>query len=702
MRTQKKRNIHVSLIYIVLGIGFIATGVLSLWIVLLPTPDITSFQDRKVLQSTKIYDTTGKVLLFDLNKDLKRSIVPLEDISPNIRNASIAIEDDRFYQHHGIRPLAIIRAVFLQPLKGKGIQGGSTITQQVVKNSILTREKKISRKIKEWVLALKLERVYSKDQILSVYLNESPYGGNIYGVEEASQTFFNTSAKDVNLAQAAYLAALPKAPTYYSPYGNNKKALDTRKNLVLLRMKNLGFITPEEYEQAKNEVVVFNKRNTDSVKAPHFVFYVQEQLEDMYGSRFLDEKGLKVITTLNYDMQQKAEAIVNKFALSNEKQFNAENAALVAINPKNGNILTMVGSRDYFDTQIDGNFNIALAKRQPGSTFKPFVYAAAIQKGYTRDTVVFDVPTQFSTSCNTNDFSSDAPCYSPVNYNGKFHGPMTFMNALAQSVNIPAVKALYLTGMQNAITLASRLGITTLTDPSRFGLSLVLGGGEVKLLDMVSAYGVFANEGIRTNPVAIKEIQDSEGNVIFSQEQNSRRVLESRVAREINFMLSNDKAREPAFGRHGLLYFPGRDVAAKTGTTNDFRDAWVVGYTPNISVGAWAGNNDNRPMDKKISGFIIVPLWNEFMKEVLPEIPVEYFGDAEAIPQDIKPVLRGVWKQQSATSTKQEIHSILYYVNKDDPLGPPPRNPADDPQYVYWETGVQNWLQSQKDLSLRR
>lgn len=672
---------------ILFGTGFLMTGILILWVALLPTPDLTTFEQRQVVQSTKIYDRTGKVLLYDLSRDVKRSVVPLSDISPYIQNATIALEDDTFYEHFGVRPISFLRAVLINIATGSFSQGGSTITQQVVKNSILTADKDISRKLKEWVIAIKLEQVYEKDQILSVYLNESPYGGNLYGVEEAAQAFFGISSNDVSLAQAAYLAALPQAPTFYSPYGNNRDALEERKNFALRRMFELGFISEDAFNEAKNTDVAFLPRGDQSIKAPHFVFYVQEKLEELYGPQIVEEGGLSVITTLDYELQVKGEEIVNRYALSNAERFNAENAALVAIDPTNGEILTMVGSRDYFDEEIDGNFNIALAERQPGSTFKPFVYAQALREGYTRDTVVFDLPTQFSTTCSPNNYTSENGCYSPGNYDNIFRGPMRFIDALAQSVNIPAVKALYLVGIQDAITLSSRMGIGTLVDPARYGLSLVLGGGEVKLLDITSAYGVFANEGERHEPVAIIEIKNKQGEVVYEPTKNPRKVLETDVARELTYMLSNNESRIPAFGANSPLYFPGYDVAAKTGTTNDYRDAWIIGYTPNIAVGAWAGNNDNRAMNKQVAGFIIAPLWNEFMNVALQNRPRSFFGEVPPVPQNLKPILRGDF-----TGGGEGIHSILHYVDKNNPRGPQPLFPSQDSQYTRWEFSVQNWL----------
>ena len=706
-----KKNTKRLLIDALIGfvvLMLVATGVLFLWISSLDIPDLSSFEERRILQSTKIYDRTGEVLLYDLHQDVKRTIVPYEQISRHIKNATVAIEDDTFFEHSGIRPLAIVRSMITNVLNGGGPfdgAGGSTITQQVIKNSILEQEKTLTRKIKEAILAVRLEQVLTKEEILGHYLNESPYGGTIYGVEEASQAFFGKNASDVTLAEAAYLAALPQAPTYYSPYGSHVDKLEERKNLVLERMKVNGFITEDEYNVALTEKVKFLPQVATGIRAPHFVFYIRDYLARKYGEESLAERGFRVITTLDWDLQQAAEKIVKEHALYNEKTYNAENGALVATDPKTGDILTMVGSRDYFDKEIDGNFNIALAERQPGSAFKPFVYATAFKKGYTPDTVVFDLHTQFSTACAPDNLTSDNGCYSPNNYDDKFRGPVSLRNALAQSLNIPAVKTLYLAGIESSLKTARDMGITTLTNPAQYGLTLVLGGGEVKLLDMVGAYGVFANEGVRNDPHGISRIEDSHGNVIENFESNPQRVLDRNIALTISDVLSDNVARTPLYGANSPLYFPGRDVAAKTGTTNDKRDAWILGYTPNLAVGAWAGNNDNRSMNE-LSGLIVTPMWRDFMDVALKKYPVETFAEPAKAPSDIKPVLRGVWFDPTAlvsdstdsvpqglniNSTIESAHSILYYVNKDDPTGPSPTDPNNDPQFHLWEHAVSLW-----------
>ena len=721
MFLRKRNNFRQSrlknIFFITLAIGLLGTGSFLLWISSFNIPDLKTFESRKITQSTKIYDRTGEILLYDVHENIKRTVVPFDEISQDIKNASIAIEDAEFYQHHGIKPKSILRAILVNLGGLKFSQGGSTITQQVVKNSILTSEKKLSRKIKEWVLALKLEKLLTKNQILEMYLNETPYGGSIYGVEEASQAFFDKTASQITLAEAAYLAALPQAPTFYSPYGKNKAELDKRKNLVLEKMVENGFISEENRASAAKEVVLFQPQATFGIRAPHFVMYVVDYLTKQYGETALEDGGMKVITTLDYALQEKGEQIAKKYALENAKTYHAENASMVAIDPASGDILAMIGSRDYFDKEIDGNFNVALARRQPGSSFKPFVYATAFKKGFTPETVVFDVKTEFSTEC----FPDGTPrpgvnpdvCYMPSNYDNIYRGPVTFRTALAQSINIPAIKVLYLAGLNDSLYTAKDLGISTLTNIDRYGLTLVLGGGEVTLLDITSAYGVFARDGTRYKHNPILKITREDGTVLESYEPKGARVLDENIARQISDILSDNEARTPAFGASSPLYFTGRSVAAKTGTTNDYKDAWIVGYTPDIAIGAWAGNNNNTPMEKKVAGFIVAPMWHEFMAAAIKNMPERSFEPPQtADPLRLKPALVGIWQggiayiidsitgklatEYTPEETQQRkvvqgVHSILHWIDRNDIYGPPPANPNNDYQYASWEYGVRNW-----------
>jgi len=695
---------------------FLFAGGIFIWIATFELPRLDNFDERIIAQSTKIYDRTGDVILFDVHGEVTRTVVPLDSINDYAKWATIAIEDSNFYNHGGIEPRAILRAILTNLRTGDlfGGQGGSTITQQVIKNSLLTSDKKVSRKMKEWVLAPRLENILSKDEILEVYLNEVPYGGTVYGIQEASRRFFAKDAADLSLAESAYLAALPQAPTYFSPYGNNMSDLISRKNKVLREMRSNGLISQSEFDEAMAEEVEFQKPENFGIKAPHFVFWIREQLEEKYGAEAVERGGLKVITTLDWKLQEHAEEVVKRYALENSTRFDAENAATVAIDPQTGQVLAMVGSRDYFDEDIDGNFNIATASRQPGSAFKPFVYAEAFNKGYRPETVVFDLQTEFSTTC-----VDGGSCYSPVNYDGIFRGPMSLRDALAQSVNVPAVKVLYLAGVADSLNLARSMGITTLKNPNQYGLTLVLGGGEVRPLDMAVAYGTFAAEGVRRDVVGILRVEDKKGKILDEYKEEATRVLPEQTARLISSVLSDNAARTPAFGANSRLHFPGVSVAAKTGTTNDYRDAWIVGYTPTISIASWAGNNDNTSMNKSVAGFIVAPMWGEIMQKAIELYPASGFTPPAPIDPNIKPILAGFWRGEATVlidkttgepathETLPEdrqvvvggggggIHSILHWVNRSNPLGPPPANPYSDGQYALWESAVQRWVAMQ-------
>lgn len=741
IRRPSKQHLK-SAVIVLLSAALICAGLLALWVATLPIPDLNSFGNRQVVESTKIYDRTGTVLLYDTGSNIKRTNIPLSDVSPFIQQATIAIEDSNFYHNSGIEPLSIIRAVLANIVSGDYGQGASTITQQVIKNSLLTQDKTITRKIKEWVLAIKLTNMMSKDQILQAYFNETSYGGTTYGIEEATQRFFGKPAKNVTIAEAAYMAAIPQAPSYYSPYGSHTDGLDARQKLVLARMKNLGMISDAEYKDALKEKVKFSASGAGGIRAPHFVMYVRDYLTQKYGEDVMRGGGLKVITTIDYDMQKKAEEVVATFSPSLLSNFNASNTAMVAIDPKTGDILTMVGSKDYFDDSIDGNYNIALAKRQPGSTFKPFVYATLFNKGYTPETVLFDAETEFSTECTVdgkpkdpnapfnksadpttgfsteataNTFSSSTPCYSPGEYDNIFEGPLTIRKALAQSRNVPAVKALYLAGIGNSIQTAQAMGITSLSDPNRYGLTLVLGGGEVSLLDLTSAYGVFANDGVRNPYRSVLEIDDNKGNVLEKATLNPSQVIPAEASRQISSILSDTNVRMNSL--KPIAESVGRQVAIKTGTTNDYRDVWTVGYTPDLVVGAWAGNNSNAPMQHNVAGLIISPLWGAFMSQVARNFPPSNFITPPAPYTEGKPVLHGVWQggssywidsisgklatQYTPVETKKEVvsnnvHTILYWLNKNDPRGPAPADPTQDSQFQYWEYGVRNWVNQYK------
>ncbi len=669
----------------------IVAALIIVWMASIQLPDFNNFENRAIANSTKIYDRTGKIVLYNIHDNVRRTEIPFSEISPYVRQATVAIEDSHFYEHYGFRPTSFIRAAIVNVTTGGYSQGGSTINQQVVKNALLTREKTIKRKIKEIILAIKLDREVPKDTILQIYLNESPYGGTLYGVEEASLTYFNKHAKDVGLTEAAYLAALPQSPTYYSPYGKHLDELEKRKNLVLERMYELGYITEEQRNIAQGETVHFERDVSNSGKALHFVMYIREYLEQKYGADVVLNGGLRVVTTIDYDLQKKLEDIVKEGALENDRKYHASNSAAVAIDPRTGQILALVGSRDFFDTEIPGQYNIATAFRQPGSSIKPIVYAAAFAMGYTPETVLFDVPTQFSSRCdaygNPLGGAKKSDCYMPEDYDGKFRGPMSLRDALAQSINVPAVKLLYLTGLRNAVALSQAMGLSTITDPDRYGLSFVLGGGEITLLELTNAYGVFANNGIYNKPQGILEVRDGDDTILERFTPEEHEALPESVTSLVSSVLSDNVAKIPGYGpiASSQFYFGERPVAAKTGTTNDYRDVWVIGYTPSVVVGMWGGNNNNTPIDKRVAGLVLAPVWHKAMVAAVGTSSIEYFPDP--LPNtSSKPILRGEYCNPNG------VHTILADVIKTNPDGPYPTNPTSDPQYSLWDTAIQNWI----------
>lgn len=671
-------------------------------------PDPSNIQSRNVAQSTKIYDRTGTHLLYDIHGDEKRTVIELADIPKHAINATIAIEDKNFFKHSGFSLRGIFRAFYVNVSRGGAVQGGSTITQQFVKNAILTNERSIVRKLKELVLAFEMERRFSKEEILKLYFNEIPYGSTAYGIESAAQTFFGKRARDLDLAEGAMLAALPKAPTKLSPYGSNTDALVARARYILDAMAEQGHISRDEANAAKSvDILARVKPRSEAIEAPHFVLYVKELLTEKYGEKLIERGGLKVTTSLDYDKQKIAEKAIADGIEAVEKS-GGGNAALIAIDPNTGEVLSMVGSRDYFDDEHDGQVNVTLRPRQPGSSFKPIVYAASFEKGYTPGTVLWDVNTIFQT---------DTKPYEPKNYDLKEHGPVTVRTALAGSLNIPAVKMIYLTGIGRVLDFADKLGYSTLKDRSRFGLSLVLGGGEVKLLEHASAFGVFANDGVLQKPVVVLKVEGPDGRPLEEWKPgDGERVVDAEVARNITDVLSDNNARAFVFGASNWLTLPGRQVAAKTGTTNDFRDAWAVGFTPQLVTGVWTGNNDNSAMSRGADGSrIAAPIWNQYMREALAIYPAEGFPAPQPIATG-KPILDGqlfpetrvrvdritgkLANDYTPPSTIEErlyreVHDTLFYLRKDDPRGAAPENPYGDPQFSGWELAVQEWAAKQ-------
>jgi 1A family penicillin-binding protein len=696
---------------VVAVVGFFTLTVVLAWLSRdLPNPN--ALLERNVEQTTKIYDRTGETLLYEIHGAEKRTLVQIGDIPDYVKWATIAIEDKDFYKHHGINWLRVVKAIYVDIIQRSKSQGASTLTQQLVKNAVLTNEKSFTRKLKEALLALQIERKYTKDQILQMYLNEIPYGSVLYGIQAASQGFFGKDAKNLTLDEAALLAALPQSTDYYNPYGtgahgDNRVSLVRRQHLVLDQMVAQGYITKDQAEAAKQIKTLDKlvKKSVGDIRAPHFVTWVKSQLEDTYGQKTVETGGLKVITTLDWKLQQAAEAAVTNGVDKRGAQYKFTNGALVSMDPKTGQVLAMVGSKDFFDEEHDGQVNVALSPRQPGSSFKPIVYAAGFIKGYLPQTTLWDVNTVFKT---------DIKDYEPKDYDLKERGPVSVRQALQGSLNIPAVKMLYLVGVGRVLDLAEQLGYTTLMDRSRFGLSLVLGGGEVKLLEHTATYGAFATEGILHPTASVLKVEDSKGVTLEEWKPNDgKRVLDQQVTRELSDVLSDNASRAYVFGASNYLTLPDRSVAAKTGTTNNYHDAWTMGYTPSLVTGVWVGNMDNSEMKKGADGSVIAaPIWQEFMKAATKDMPKESFTKP-APPETTKSALLGTAVQQIVKIDRvtgklatdltppdlidevpfYQAHSEMYYFDKDDPTGPPPADPNADPQFANWESAVQSWVQ---------
>lgn len=687
-------------------------------------PDPGKINTRFIPESTKIYDRTGDHLLYEVHGEEKRTQISFSEMPDVLKYATISLEDQDFYNHYGIKLTSIFRSIFKDIINFGKAQGGSTITQQFVKNSLLTNEKSLVRKIKEVILSLELETKFSKDEILAMYLNEIPYGSNAYGIEAAAQTFFGKPARDLTLDEAALISALPQATAYYSPYGSHTDALIGRKDFALKTMARLGYITEEQASEAIGTATLSKLQPQKNIfAAPHFVMYIKDYLQQKYGDSAVEQGGLKVYTTLDWHKQQIAEKVVKEGAEKNTKTYGAANAGLVAIDPKTGQVLAMVGSKDYFaksepagctpgkNCLFEPNVNVAISLLQPGSSFKPYVYLTAFTKGFTPETNLWDTDTNFSTD--------DGKIYNPKNYDGKNSGLMQMQDALARSLNVPAVKTLYLAGVKDSVTTAKNMGITTLNDPDRYGLSLVLGGGEVRLLDHVNAFGTFATGGIIHPKTAILRIEDSKGETLEKYTGSAgERVVEEKYIAMIDYILSTNKLRAPVFGDKSPLAFSDRPVAAKTGTTNEWRDGWTMGYTPSLVAGVWAGNNDHSKMKEGADGVLVAaPIWRAFMDEALKNSNIEEFPKYEKedtgkdvldgklemkkeikvceIPgKDDKYCLVSDACPDSKAKKKKfsDAHNILYYVAKDDARGDAPKEPKNDPQFSNWEDGVKKWL----------
>lgn len=576
-------------------------------------PPVTDLVERDQRITTRILDRNDE-LLFKIYEDENRTLIRLEDLPPHVVQATIAIEDKNYYEHFGFSVAGITRAFFANS-RSETVQGGSTITQQLVKNRLLSPERTLKRKVREFILAVIVTKTYSKDQVLEMYFNQVAYGGATYGIEEAAQSYFGKSARDLSLAEASMLAGLPQAPSVYSPFGSRPELAYARQDEVLRRMVEDGYITQADLESAKSEILQF-RGNTIDIKAPHFVMYVRELLAAQFGDKMLNQEGLEVRTTLDLELHDTVQELVTT-EVQSLKNLSVKNGAAMVTKPGTGEVLAMVGSTDYFNFENDGQVNIALRPRQPGSSIKPVTYALALSKGKTPNSIIEDKPISYQ-------IAGSRP-YTPKNYDGTFRGRVTLRESLASSYNIPAVKLLAEYGIEPMISLAESMGISTWGDRSRFGLSLTLGGGEVLMTDMTEVYGTFANYGqtVELNPIL--EVKNANGEVLYRNTCAldgfgcpQKRSLDARVAYQITEILSNNRARTPAFGPQSVLNIPGQQVAVKTGTTNNLRDNWTFGYTTDYVVGTWVGNNNNASMSYIASGVTgASPLWNKIMRKLL-------------------------------------------------------------------------------------
>lgn len=669
-------------------------------------PDANGIRNRAVAQSTKIYDRSGE-LLFEFFGEERRTSITFEEMPETVKQATVAVEDADFYKHHGVDFTGIVRAAY-RNLTGGGVsEGGSTITQQLVKNAIVGGQRTFSRKIKELILAIEIEQKFSKDEILALYLNEIPYGSNAYGIEAAAETYFDKHAKDLSLAESAALAGMPQSPSFYSPFGPNKEELLSRKDYVLDRMAHNSMITQEEADEAKKVELKFTKSKIE-IKAPHFVFLVREMLELQYGTSLVEKGGLKVTTTLDTKRQAAAETAVKDGAARNAGAYGASNASLVAIEPKTGQIMAYVGSADYFNDDIDGSVDVNRALRSQGSSVKPYTYLTAFNEGYPDTTTLFDVPTDFGGN------------YKPKNYDGGARGPITARKALAGSLNIPAVKMLHLVGIPDMAALATKLGITTWGNPDEYGLALGLGAVEAKVIDHAYAFSTIANKGVKVPRTAILKVEDANGNVLDEwQQPEGERVVDENAVLTLADVMSDDGARSYIFGAGSPLTLPDRKVAGKTGTSENHKDGATVMFVPQLAVAVWTGNSDGKVFSADAIQ-VAAPIANQFMRKALEGVEPEWYAAPKPIGTGGKAILSGgigtgkgekvrVSRIDGKLAPKDlpgpyveekeffSYHSELFYIDKNNPQGPAPADPAADPQFKNWEAAVAAWSKNKSD-----
>jgi len=608
----------------------------------LPSPQKLSQRPQSL--TTKIYDRNDK-LLYKIYRGENRTPITLSELPTFVIQSTIATEDKDFYHHRGLSWRGILRAVYQNLVLGKKT-GGSTITQQLVKNALLTPEKSWRRKIKEAILALLVEKKFSKDQILEMYFNEVGYGGSSYGIEEASQKYFGKHAAELSLAEASLLAGLPASPTRSSPFGHNPELAKERQTTVLKRMVEDGYITERQREETLKQKITFASQET-TILAPHFVMYVKDLLVQKYGEKMVEEGGLEIKTSLDLEIQETAQKIVNE-EIAKLGNLRITNGAALVSNPKTGEILAMVGSKNYFAKDVDGNVNVTTSQRQPGSSIKPVNYSIALENGFTAATLLDDSPITYKIP--------GQPPYSPENYDRRFHGQIPLRIALGSSYNVPAVKILAAFGVKRMIERGKEMGITSWNDPSQYGLSLTLGGGEVKMVDMAVVYGVLANNGIRVDLNPILEVKNSSGKVLEKSPQGKETpVLNPGVAFLLTNILADNGARTPAFGANSQLNIPHRPVAVKTGTTQNMRDNWTIGYTQSRLVAVWVGNNNSSSMSYVASGVTgASPIWRKIMDNLLASLPVENFLKPNEIKETEICTLTGTLTCKGCPSVKKE------------------------------------------------
>lgn len=653
-QTRRMRLLSIAGTIIIVGILLATASAVGAVVFVskdLPSPD--RLTEREIAQTTKIYSRQGD-LLYEIFDEEKRTLIRLEDIPQHLKDATLAAEDADFYKHSGFDFMGIARSAYYIVTKGGIYGGGSTITQQLVKNVFLSPERTLSRKFKEVILALQLEAKFSKDEILQMYFNEVAYGGNYYGVAAASEGYFGKAVGDLTMEEAAFLAGLPQSPSIYSPRSGDPELAKARYDLVLDLMHRFDYLTEEEAAAAKEVDVISTVRPIDgNIKAPHFVFYVRQELVAQFGEKVVEQGGLKVFTTLDMSKQVIAEEEIG-FQLDRlaAQRANANNQALIAIDPKTGEILTMVGSADYFNEEIDGEVNVVLARRQPGSAMKPIVYVKGLQMGYTAASFLPDIYACFGRG-------GDGQEYCPTNSDGRFWGPLSMREALANSRNTPAVRMGQLVGVSNIIEQAEELGITTLNQPDRYGLSLSLGAAEVKPIELVNAYAAFANYGKQHDLISILRVEDSNGNTIFENkpaERKPKQVLPPEHAYVLTDILADNEARQRLFGANNLLNI-GRPAGVKTGTTNDNKDAWTCGYVPQLATCVWTGNTDNTAMAQTIQGSTgATPTFHHFMRRALDGVPVEGFPRPGGVVEATVDRLSGKLPQNGSNyPTKVEV-----------------------------------------------